>query len=446
MAGRFEGYHGNTALVGVSYGDEGKGKVSDLLAPIHDMGGKGNGSNNAGHTFTRNGVEVNAHQLPSTVNEGKLSILGPGVFLNPVALVKEIAEMHAAGIEVTPDNLAISDRAHFTLPRHVALDELAEGGGKSQGTTKSGVRFVAGDKGLREGLRGCELIVLDTPQLKSLAYEGLRAWVLTDGHDLSAARRLVGKQIDARERSENFASAVDALKPYITDTVSLLHERLEEGETILLEGAQAYGLDINYGKYPFNTSSDTTVSGLLSGMGMGFGQLNKAIGVAKALPSKVGKGPFVTRETDPAIEDSLRGQRGAVDGEYGKSTGRPREVGYLDLVQLKEAVRVNGFSEIALNKLDALERCEDEIKVAGAYDLDGKIIEDSVPARADDLARCEPVYVAYAPVPEGSIRGVKDYDKLPGSIKDMVGFIERKVGVAVTILGTGPNREDTIIK
>lgn len=447
MANFLEGYRGNTAIVGTMWGDEGKGKATDLLAPMHDMGGKGQGSNNAGHTFIKNGIEINVHQIPSVINEpGKLNILGPGMYVNLVALMTEVAELRAAGIEVNPDNLAISDRAQLTQPSHVALDELRESGDSSQGSTKSGVAFVAADKYVREGIRGEALISMRSVDIERLAYESLREWTIVKDKDgeVSAIRPLADKQT-AQEKAKEFAIAVETFKPYITDTIPLLHGRLSQGQTILLEGNQAAGLGINFGKYPFVTSSDTTVTGILSGMGMNRKQLDLAIGAAKALPSKVGKGPFITRERASEKEAILRGKRGAVDGEYGKRTKRPREVGYFDAVQVAFANRLNGFDALMIGKIDCWALCKEGIKVATAYELDDREIHD-VPANVNDLARCNPLYEVFPPIKSNEVRGVTDFDKLPKPVKNAVTLIEKVVGVGVIMLGTGPTREETIIR
>lgn len=435
---------GNRHIIGTQYGDEGKGKGTNSSET--DMYGRGNGGRNAGHTFVgENGEEINTHLLPSAINiPGKFNVIGHGTYVDPVGVMEEIQEVREAGYQVSPENLAISSMAHIVMPRHIALDSLNEQGAGKQGTTKRGIAFVAADKMRREGIRGISLLNESPADLKQLAYEGLRSWIVTDQDEYKPVTQQVATKEAAEEGATAFVKAVEQIKPYITETSSLVQTRLADGQTITAEGAQAFGLDINRGKYPYVTSSDTLVMGLASGLGLNHKQIGVAIGVAKAIQSKVGGGKMITEETDPRVIDILRGKRGEIDAEFGKSSERPRDVGNLDLVLLKIAAEANGLDMIVLNKLDVLNRYVDSIKVAIAYELDGKTLT-TLPEDVKDLERCTPVYHEFAPFTE-DIGGETDYDKLPKTLKNYVEFCEDYVGVPFAMLGTGPANDHVICR
>lgn len=423
-----------TIIVGTGYGDEGKGKVIDVLSADFDVVCRGQGGANAGHTFTFNGQEVNTHQLPSGItNKNKLNIMGHGMFVDPVSLMQEIATVRKLGLEISPKNLAISSTAHIVLPKHKLLDAHRENSKASQGSTKSGISFVAADKVLRIGLRAHELISKSSSELSNLALEGLQ----------TAAQEIGAKpDNDFKTLATEFATSAKEIVPYLTNTKILVRDNYSAGKNILLEGAQAFGLDINHGKYPFVTSSETTASGVASGVGLNHKQISRVIGVVKAIPSKVGGGPFVTKIHEDDIAALYRGEQTSVDGEYGKTTKRPRDIGYMDLVLLKEAVATNGIDEIALTKADVLNR-EPYTNVAIAYKLDGKEIT-TLPDSAEQLSKCHPVYKK---LPTGSnVAGVTKYDDLNQDIKNIIKFIEDYVGVPVTIIGTGPAGSDTVVR
>lgn len=420
-------------VVGMQYGDEGKGKVVDLLSATHKVAVRANGGANAGHTIlTESGTKLALHQLPSGVAyPDTLNVIGHGVFLDPVRLREELSEAYAQGMELTSRRLAISTLCHLVLPIHKARDAARESGEKGQGSTKSGIAFVASDKALREGIRAHVILRHDQAALESVAYDELAQYA-------SNARTL------ARE----FAEASLTMQPFLTDTVELLHQKLAEGENILVEGAQAFGLDIDHGKYPYTTSSITTVPGLLVGSGINHRHVGGVIGVVKATPSKVGEGAFVTKITDKAIAASTRGEKGQVDAEFGATTGREREVGYLDLVSLKRAVMVNGVDEIALTKFDCLNRHGDTTKIAVAYeykDLMGNVTQMTVmPSSNSSLNRCTPIYETFKTW--GDITGTDKFDDLPIDAKRYIRYIEEYLGVPVTLIGTGPGRHQTIIR
>ena len=394
-----------TFVVGLQYGDEGKGKIVDNLAETHDVVVRGNGGANAGHTIVlKNGEALALHQIPSGIAyPNTLNIIGNGCFVDPVSLNEEINDAIAKGIAIGPDNLAISKSAHLVLPLHKQKDAQRESGAKSQGTTKAGIAYVAADKALREGIRAEIIEQESTNTLAEIA-------------------------------GQEFAEASEKLKPFLCDSVELIQSQIKN-KSILVEGAQAFGLDINHGKYPYTTSSDTTVSGLLSGTGLNYKQVGRVIGVAKATPSKVGGGAFVTEIKDQKIADQTRGEKGNVDAEFGATTGRVRGVGYLDLVALKRAVQVNGVDEIALTKFDCLNRHGQTTKLAVAYEMDGNKIT-SPPSSDHELSRCKPIYQEFSTWEDNTSPEAEKYLK----------FVEKYLGIPVTMVGVGPGRNQLIIR
>ncbi len=397
---------GCVAVVGLQYGDEGKGKIVDYLAAGCEVVVRGNGGANAGHTIVlEDGQALALHQIPSGISHDKtLNIIGNGCFVDIVKLVGEMEAAGQVGLDVSPDRLKISRTAHLVLPIHKQRDAEREGGDKGQGSTKAGIAFVAADKAMREGVR----------------VEILEQWSRDELVALGG---------------QEFAEAAEQLKAYVCDSVSLIQGLLAEGKKVLLEGAQAFGLDINHGKYPYTTSSDTTVAGLMSGTGVNYKQIDRVVGVAKATPSKVGGGVFVTAITETAVAERTRGQKGAVDAEYGATTGREREVGYLDLVALRRAVLVNGVDELALTKFDCLIRHGVTTRVAVAYEVDGLRVTDP-PASNSDLARCQAVYE--------ELPTWEDEDSVEA--KAYIQLVEDYVGVPVTMIGNGPEREQLIVR
>ncbi len=426
-----------TIIVGTGYGDEGKGKVIDVLSSQFDVVCRGQGGANAGHTFTFKGQEVNTHQLPSGItNKSTLNIMGHGMYLDPVSLLQEIATVRNIGLEISPKNLAISTTAHVVFPKHKFLDAHRENSKDGQGSTKSGISFVASDKVLRTGIRAHDF-AKSVKELTSIAYDGLRQAAIQCGVIIDSKTEALFK-----DQAKDFAKAAKEIEPYLTNTKILVRKKLASNKNILLEGAQAFGLDINHGKYPFVTSSETTASGVATGVGLNHRQIGKVIGVVKAIPSKVGGGPFVTKITDEKIASLYRGKMQNVDGEFGKTTKRPRDIGYMDLVLLKEAVAVNGIDEIALTKADVLNR-ESLTCIAVAYELDGVEI-NTLPDSANQLSRCQPIYKK---MPTGAnINGITEFNKLNQEIKNIIEFIEKFVGVPITIIGTGPAGNETIIR
>jgi len=426
------------AIIGGQRGDEGKGRFVDLVAGDYTVIARGNGGSNAGHTVVPESMEpIALHQVPSGIAyPGKLNIIGNGVYVDPRRLAQEIIDLDKAGLKVSSKNLLVSDTAHLVMPHHLALDALREGGVKAQGSTQSGIAYVAGDKYLREGLR---LESIAAPkELFDHAYEALR---LVNSQQPKDVQR---SDDDMRQEIEAWVSAAEQLKPYMADTVAVVNERLNAGENILGEGAQAFWLDINHGMYPSVTSSSTTVAGLLDGLGISTKHVEKVSLVVKAVKSHVGGGPFVTEITDTKLAERLRGEFGAADSEYGATTKRPRRVGYPDLVELKNAIRVNGADEILLSKLDHVKRFGDTVRVATAYTYQGS--ERKVaPSSAVALAECQPVY-RDLPTWQADISPVRNFKELPEEARTFVELIEKELGLPVSKVGVGAERKQVILR
>ncbi len=424
-------------IVGLQRGDEGKGRFVDLVAGEYSIIARGNGGANAGHTVIADSLEPLAlHQIPSGIAyPDKLNIIGNGVYLDPRRLVKEIADVRKTGYEVSAKNLLISDIAHLVLPHHIGRDTLREFGSKAQGSTGSGIAYVAADKYLREGVR---LESLATPRLLlERAYDGLAELnkILPPTEQQSKTELMAVAQ--------DWLDAAESLKEYLADTVTIINDRLQAGERVLAEGAQAYWLDINHGMYPAVTSSSTTVNGLLDGLGIAPKHLGKITGVAKAVKSHVGGGPLVTEITDETLADKIRGIFGAADSEYGATTKRARRIGYPDLVELRNAIQVNGVDELAVSKLDHVPRYGPIIKVATSYNYRGEN-RLTAPSSALALGECQPNYQEY-PTWQQDISGLRDYSELPPEASHFIELFETELGIPVKKVGVGPGRQQVIL-
>lgn len=426
-------------IVGLQRGDEGKGRFVDLAAVDYDIVARANGGANAGHTVVpKIGEEPLAlHQVPSGVAyPGKLNIIGTGVYLDPVRILAEIETIRQGGFEVSPKNLLISYSCHLVCPHHILLDGQRESGQGAQGSTKVGIAFVASDKFLREGIRS--ETILKPKDLKEHALAALQKVNSTLSPELQQDPAAMDKEIDA------WLKAAIALKPYLADTTEIVNDQIKAGKKVLIEGAQAYWLDVNHGMYPAVTSSSTTVNGLLDGLGVAAKHLGKVIGVTKSVKSHVGGGPLVTEITDEKLAASVRGPLGKTDSEYGVTTKRPRRIGYPDLVELRNAIRVNGVDEIAISKLDHVPRYGQKVQVAVGYDYDGRQ-RKTAPTSAVALQKCRPKYKT-VPTWEEDISGVRKFSDLPKSAQDFVEMFEAELGVPVTKIGVGPNREQVILR
>ena len=425
-------------VVGLQRGDEGKGRFVDLVADKYAIIARGNGGANAGHTVIPDSMEPLAlHQVPSGIAyPDKLNIIGNGVYVDPKRLVDEINDIQATGIKVTADNLLISDIAHLVLPHHIGLDSLREFGANAQGSTQSGIAYVAADKYLREGVR-MESIT-QPAALLDLAYEGL----VRLNQQLPQSQRQSKSELMVTAKA--WLKSAESLLPHMADTVEVINDRLQAGVLVLAVGAQAYWLDINHGMYPAVTSSSTTVSGLLDGLGVSPKYLGTVTGVAKAVKSHVGSGPLVTEIKDEELANRIRGARGQADSEYGATTQRPRRIGYPDLVELRNAIRVNGVDELAVSKLDHVPRYGNNLLVATSYTYQGKT-RLTAPSSAAALENCKPNYEQQK-VWSQDVSKVRKFQDLPPEAQQFIELFETELGVPVKKIGVGPERKQVIIK
>lgn len=440
---------GTTVVVGLQYGDEGKAKIVDTLAAEADAAARTMGGSNAGHTVElKNGEALALHQIPSGIRYPKiLNVIASGVYLDPVRLNDEMINIDRAGFPISARNLMIDGRAHVVLPVHKELDGQREKGKDAQGTTAAGISFISADQVQREGKQLQEIIDAPYHDLFTMAYERRiklisRYQELFEG-DFSqqdARTGRLGEWWNADAEAMRFADAVIGLRPFIGDTMNTLNQLLEKGKSVLLEGAQAYGLDLLFGKYPYVTSARTTTMGLMDGCGIDPWSKKRVVGVVKGPPSQVGGGTFVTEITDPEVADRTRGKREDVDGEYGATTGRRRKVGYLDLVQLENAITVTGTTEIALTKFDCIRRHGRTTLVAVGYEMpdkDGNIKKlDHAPSSDADLSKCSPVYEEFETWTDPHSKAAKKYLR----------FVEDKLNRPITMVGTGPGRKDLFIR
>ncbi|MGA1529424.1 MAG: adenylosuccinate synthase [Kiritimatiellia bacterium] len=420
----------NTVLIGAQWGDEGKGKIIDVLTEKVDWVVRYQGGNNAGHTVEIGDAKYVLHLMPSGIlHDGKRCVIGIGLVIDPVALVDEVKGVVERGID-TSDRFFISDRAHVVLPYHKLIDEYREkkpATGAMIGTTKRGIGPTYGDKAARTGLRMGDLL---DPDFESL----LRDRIAANNRIL---RALEAPEVDADETVQTVTAARDYLRPFIADTIPMLHQALRDGQSILFEGAQGTMLDIDYGTYPFVTSSSATAGGACTGSGVPPHRIDRVLGVVKAYTTRVGEGPFPTELLDETGEELRKAGH-----EFGATTGRPRRCGWFDAVVARYSAMVNGIDGWAITKLDVLDDFA-EIKVCVAYECDGRRME-SVPANVRMLERCRPVYETI----EGwqcSTREAKSWDDLPPKAQAYLRRLEEITGVKASILSVGPRRDSTIM-
>lgn len=421
-----------TVLVGLQRGDEGKGRLSDKLAATHDIVARYNGGPNAGHTIYVKGVAIALHQIPGGALYPKVvNVIGNGMYIDPLKLLAEIKHLKSEGIKLTPRNLSVSYAAHLILPHHILLDEMREGGDSAQGSTKAGIAYVAADKYERTGVR-VELLEINPLLLEKAVIAGLQ--------------KVGQKPVAAKKMAKNWLKQALALKPYISDCAKLLNDQLNKGRSVLAEGAQASWLDIDGGMYPYVTSSHPTTGGALNGLRIGYQYLDKVIGVMKAVPSHVGGGPFVTEIKNEEAAELLRGKREDVDGEFGATTGRPRQVGWLDLPAVRTSIRDNGVTEVALTKLDTLQKLVKlkTIPVAVAYKYKGELLSES-PSSAYMLEHCQPVYKEIKLWNE-DVSLARTWKELPKGAQAFVSFLEKELGLPISKIGVGPDREQLITR
>ncbi len=419
-----------TVVVGTQWGDEGKAKVIDLLAADHAYVVRYQGGHNAGHTVVV-GTERYALQLiPSGVlYSSVIPVIGNGVVVDLPTLFKEIDTLEARGVSC--ERLKVSSRAQLIFPWHQALDAVFENslGGAKIGTTLKGIGPAYADKARRVGIRVGD--ILDAETFRS----AVRMRALDAQREITS---LGGMSLDVEAIVEQFSVLAERLVPYVADTVNLLHDAKDRGDGILLEGAQATFLDVDHGTYPFVTSSNPTAGGASVGSGLGPRDIGRVVGIAKAYTTRVGSGPFPT-ELSGDLGEALVD----IGHEYGTVTGRRRRVGWLDMVMLKHAVRLNSLTDIALTKLDVLDTF-DEVKVCVSYTIDGAPV-NGYPDRSDLLDQVEPVYETL-PGWKTSLAGVTSFSDLPPSAQALINIVERETGVPVSLVGTGPKRDEVVVR
>jgi len=416
-------------IVGTQWGDEGKGKYIDILAGGSDMVVRFSGGNNAGHTVVAAGVKYALHLIPSGIlHKGKVCIIGNGVVVDPAVLLKEISDLKEKGVDT--GNLLISDRAHVIMPYHKVLDELQEKfrGSENLGTTKRGIGPAYVDKAMRCGIRMCDLVDEEVFVQKVNSNLALK--------NLEIVRVYGGNAFDAGEIISEYLEYAKELRKYVADTNAIISDAAEKGKNILFEGAQATFLDLDFGTYPFVTSSNPTAGGVCIGAGIGPTQVDEVYGVMKAYTSRVGAGPFPT-EQDNEVGNTIR----ELGWEYGTTTGRPRRCGWLDTVMIKYAARVNGLTGLAINHVDTIGKLG-RIKLCRAYKKDGAETT-CFPSSLKELAKCEPVYEDFEGWEE-DISDIRKYEDLPGNAKKYLKRIEELSGVRIKYIGVGKDREQTI--
>ena len=418
----------NTILVGAQWGDEGKGKIIDVLTEEADIVVRTQGGNNAGHTVFIGDKKYVLHLVPSGIlRSGKRCVIGNGVVVDPIGLVKEIDGLAAHGVKME-GNLFLSDIAHVVMPYHRELDEQREirKGKHKIGTTKRGIGPAYGDKAARVGLRISDLIHPERFEQK------LRLRLKENNEVL---RAFGAKPLSFKAVFTSYRAAGDRLLPFVTNTVVLLHEAMRQGAEILFEGAQGTFLDIDHGTYPFVTSSNTTSGGACTGSGVPPNRMDRVVGVMKAYTTRVGEGPLPTENAE--VADMLH----AMGREFGATTGRPRRCGWFDAVATRHATMVNGIDELAVTNVDGLDSLE-VIKVCVAYRVEGRQV-DHLPNDIELFARCEPVYAEF-PGWQTPTSQVREWKKLPAKARSYLKAIAELTGARLAIASVGPGREQTI--
>lgn len=416
-------------IIGSQWGDEGKGKIVDFLTAKCDYVVRFQGGCNAGHTVVVGDEKYILHLIPSGIlHKDKKCIIGNGVVLDPSSLIKEIETLRNKGIQIN-DNLYISKNCHIIMPYHIAIETESEKK-KKIGTTKKGIGPCYTDKIARNGVRMIDLFYPDVLKNKIQANLEIVNFLLVNLYNT--------KPLNEEEIFSQYMGYADRLKQYIADADVIINNAIDSGKNVLFEGAQGTLLDIDHGTYPYVTSSNTIAGGACTGTGVSPKKIDKIIGIVKAYTTRVGEGPFPTE-----IKSSLGEQIRQKGGEYGATTGRPRRCGWLDLVGLKHSVRVNGFTGIAITKLDILDGI-DKLKVCVAYKYENTFIEE-FPKELEILQKCEPIYEEL-PGWKESTSGIKDFDKLPDNAKRYLNFIEKSLKVKIQMISTGQKRDEIIIK
>lgn len=416
-------------VIGAQWGDEGKGRYVDYLANKADYVIRYQGGNNAGHTIVLEDKKYGLHLVPSGIFTGKYCVIGNGVVIDPKSLLAEMKMIEEAGYSC--EKLFISDRAHVVMPYHIRIDQLSEKlkGDKKIGTTIKGIGPCYTDKYARIGIRMCDLL---EPEIFA---EKLTS-VLSE-KNIVIEKVYGGQAMDFDEIFNEYIEYGNQLRNYICDTVAMIQNGYKENKHMLFEGAQGALLDIDYGTYPYVTSSHPISGGVCVGSGIGPNMIDQVVGVVKVYTSRVGKGPFITELFDE-VGDNIR-EKG---GEYGTTTGRPRRIGWLDLVALKYSASINGLTSIGLTRMDTLAGVEN-LKICIGYELDGKEI-DYLPASLTEMAKVKPIYKEMKGWKE--ISGDASFEQLPDEAKEYILEIEAQTGLPVSLIGIGPERSQCIMR
>jgi adenylosuccinate synthase len=422
----------NLVIIGTQWGDEGKGKVVDLLTPEADLVVRFQGGNNAGHTLVVKGEKTICHLIPSGIlHAGKKCLIGNGVVVDPQVLLEEINMLNAKGVAVSPQNLALSEKAHIIMPYHRALDQAREAAKDRTkiGTTGRGIGPCYEDKVARTGIRAIDLIEPEILSAKIKQNLEEKNFYLT--------QVLKAAPLEFQAIYDEYLAMGQILKPYLGDVSYEIDQAVRKGKKILFEGAQGTLLDVDHGTYPFVTSSNPVAASAGIGSGIGPGQLGHIMGILKAYCTRVGAGPFPTELLDET-GDYLQ-KRGA---EFGATTGRKRRCGWLDLFLARDSARLNGLTSLAITKLDVLTGL-DKIRICVGYKLNGREIT-SCPASLKQLAQCEPVYEELTGW-QDELSAAKTWKQLPASTQKYLKRIKEVAGVPISIVSVGPGREQTIV-
>jgi adenylosuccinate synthase len=421
----------NVVIVGTQWGDEGKGKIVDLLAEHADTVVRFQGGNNAGHTMVVGGEQLITHLIPSGILQQKVCVIGNGVVVDPAVLLEEIDHLDSRNVDISPDRLKISERAHLIMPYHKKIDHAREKlkGDKKIGTTGRGIGPAYEDKATRRGIRFVDL--LDPEEFQE------KVNTILDEKNFYLKHYLSAETLDGARIIDQYAAYAERLAPYVTNISINIDRSIKNGQQVLFEGAQGTHLDIDHGTYPFVTSSNTIAGNACCGAGVGPAAITDVIGIVKAYTTRVGKGPFPAELFDE-IGDRIQ-EKGA---EFGATTGRRRRCGWLDTVILKNAVRLNGLTGLAVTKLDVLGGLE-TLKICTGYDYKGTILND-FPASLKILGDCEPVYETLPGWSE-DISGSKEIKDLPKNVKNYLNRIEELTQTPIQILSVGAERNQTVV-
>jgi adenylosuccinate synthase len=422
----------NVVIVGTQWGDEGKGKIVDLLAEHADVVVRFQGGNNAGHTMVVGGEQLITHLIPSGILQQKVCMIGNGVVVDPAILIEEFDHLTSRSVDISPDNLKISEKAHLIMPYHKQIDHAREKlkGDKKIGTTGRGIGPAYEDKATRQGIRFVDL--LDPEEFRE------KVNTILDEKNFYLKHYLSAETLDGARIIDQYEAYAERLAPYVTNVSIIIDRTIKNGQQVLFEGAQGTHLDIDHGTYPFVTSSNTIAGNACCGAGVGPAAITDVIGIVKAYTTRVGKGPFPTELFDEA-GDRIQ-EKGA---EFGATTGRRRRCGWLDTVILRNSVRLNGLTSLAVTKLDVLDGLE-SLKICTGYEYKGEIL-NTFPASLKVLGDCQPVYETLPGWPD-NITDAKEMNDLPANVINYLNRIEELTETPIHIVSVGAERNQTILK